>query len=1118
MKLYGFKSKQEYAERFILECSPEYQPNGRRSDEMAVELVNYAFEEGFCYFEWMHVFPADGTPIPAEITLVRAKYGDDDVVLGYTRDLREHYKIMEAVEHRGKLLQAVNQSAITLLTTKEDEDIDVAISESMELVGRAIDADRVHIWRYEELDGGLSLLHEYEWLSEIGKQKVKIPIGPMLQYDLMDHWEKQFRLNTFIGGPVSRMQHDEQEFFNVFDIKSVFLFPLFLDDRLWGLFSIDDCERERFFADDEVAILRSVSLMMVSAINRHDLVAERTYDLALQTTTLNTLLDSIPDLIFTKNVNLRFTHCNKALLDHFGKSLDEVIGKGDSEAFGLPEALEKIHDEKDYGIIREGNTATVEEHLPGIDGTNPLFLTTTVPLVLDGKAVGIVGRAHDITTMREAERKLSFNYEQIKKQTDALARITKSPTISVGDLKAASDIIVKEGCNALNTRRVGIWRLTDNSDALVNISCFDSFTGEYCIQEELNLSNRPLYTMHLETERLLVTNDINEASFEILKDRYDFDLCATLDAPIRIDGKLVGAVCIEQDSCGEYPGRREWMIGEQNFAASLADLTAFAISCYDRRIARDEARAASEAKSDFLANMSHEIRTPMNVIVGLSELLLEEESVTGISREYLEKVNTAGVALLGLINNVLDFSKIESGKFTLVPTTYEVASLLNDVVTLSMFRIEEKPITFNLEVEGDLFARLYGDDLRVKQICTNLLSNAFKYTRMGDVKLSIGCTHSGDRDVWLSVTVEDTGIGLKQGDLEKLFSDYNQVDTHANRHIEGTGLGLAIVKRLVDQMDGEITVESEYKKGSVFRVKVRHGYVDDTIIAREVIESLQRFRYEDVRKEAERSLERPDLSGSRVLVVDDSPTNLDVAKGMLSKYKMQVDCVLNGQDAINRMRVGKPVYDVIFMDHMMPGLDGVETVRIIRNISTDYAVKIPIIALTANAIAGNEQMFLDEGFQAFLPKPVNILKLDNVVRHWVMKEPQTAVRYELRTDEMPDDKDVDIPGINARMGLSLYNDDMEIFTDILQSYVKNIPFELEKLYGVCEDNLPMYAIDIHTMKGASASIGAKDLTNRAKKMERMAKSGDLSGILEMNESFIEDAGLLIENIKKWLAK
>jgi PAS domain S-box-containing protein len=396
----------------------------------------------------------------------------------------------------------------------------------------------------------------------------------------------------------------------------------------------------------------------------------------------------------------------------------------------------------------------------------------------------------------------------------------------------------------------------------------------------------------------------------------------------------------------------------------------------------EEAKSASEAKSRFIANMSHEMRTPMNVVVGLTDLMLEENEPVNI-KENLKKINTAGNTLLGLISDVLDISKIEAGKLELTPVQYDVASLLNDIITLNMIRIEDKPITFRLDIEEELPCTIYGDDLRVKQIANNILSNAFKYTREGTVTLGMSCIRTEGNDVWVHFYVSDTGIGIRSEDLDKLFSDYNQLDTRANRNVGGTGLGLSITKKLVELMGGEISVESEYGKGSTFRVRIKQRFVNDRTIGAETARNLSGLNYTDNKKKAFEKFVRPDLGYAKVLVVDDMQSNLDVAASMLRKYKIHVDCVLSGQAAIEKIKLEEPVYDAIFMDHMMPKMDGVEATVKIRALGTKYAQTIPIIALTANAIAGNEQMFLENGFQAFLPKPINIMSLDLAVRRWV---------------------------------------------------------------------------------------------------------------------------------------
>jgi PAS domain S-box-containing protein len=414
----------------------------------------------------------------------------------------------------------------------------------------------------------------------------------------------------------------------------------------------------------------------------------------------------------------------------------------------------------------------------------------------------------------------------------------------------------------------------------------------------------------------------------------------------------------------------------------VTGLVGMARDITQRKAMEEEIKRVSEAKSRFISNMNHEIRSPLNVIVGLTDLMLEENDISAKAREAFLKINTASNTLMELINNALDMSKVEAGKLELLPVPYDVASILNDIITLNMVRVGDKPIVFKLDIPAELPRTLLGDDLRVKQILNNLLSNAFKYTKEGAVTLGAESRREGD-SVWVSFSIRDTGIGIRREDLPKLFTEYNQMDTRANREIEGTGLGLNITKKFVEMMDGEIAVESEYGQGTTFRVHIRQGFVNAQPIGAETAESLCNFHYADKKRGAYGKLARADLSHVRVLVVDDSPANLDVAAGMLRKYKMRVDCVTRGRVAVDLIAAGSPVYDAIFMDHMMPVMDGLEATALIRALGTSYAERIPIIALTANAVAGIERMFLDNGFSAYLPKPFNAPNLDSIVQRWV---------------------------------------------------------------------------------------------------------------------------------------
>ena len=409
---------------------------------------------------------------------------------------------------------------------------------------------------------------------------------------------------------------------------------------------------------------------------------------------------------------------------------------------------------------------------------------------------------------------------------------------------------------------------------------------------------------------------------------------------------------------------------------------------YELMEAREAALAASRSKSSFLANMSHEIRTPLNVIIGLTDLVLEENQLEKHVSANMKKISGAGSTLLSIVNDVLDISKIESGKLTLMPTEYYLASILNDVTTLVTTRLSEKPVEFRLNISSDLPSKLYGDDLRVKQIMNNLLSNAVKHTLTGTIDLTVNCTADKDNvtknnSISMEIIVSDTGSGIREEEKKNLFTDYYQIDSMANRSNKGTGLGLSITKRLTEMMDVEVSFQSKFGEGSTFRALVKQGFAGDEKISEEIVDSLRKFQYTDEKQDTVKKLERIDLSDAKVLVVDDMQTNLDVAAGLLRKYKMQVDCVTSGLEAVERVKFGKPHYNAIFMDHMMPGMDGLAATDAIRALDSDYARLVPVIALTANAIQGAKDIFDEHDFQDFIAKPIDIMNLDRVVRKWV---------------------------------------------------------------------------------------------------------------------------------------
>ena len=396
--------------------------------------------------------------------------------------------------------------------------------------------------------------------------------------------------------------------------------------------------------------------------------------------------------------------------------------------------------------------------------------------------------------------------------------------------------------------------------------------------------------------------------------------------------------------------------------------------------ANKKSEIASRTKSEFLAAMSHELRTPLNTIIGFSEIELNAQNET---RDNITRIHQSGILLLKIINDILDLSKLESGKFEITPDEYDTASMISSAVDMNMIRIGTKPIQFSLEIGADFPAKLTGDELRIKQIINNLLSNAIKYTKEGTVHLSITGRTLNENQVLVAFTVRDTGIGIRSEDIGKLFDDYTQLDARSNREVEGTGLGLSISKKITQMMGGDITVESEYGKGSCFTSFIIQERNNNSTIGEDTAAALRRFRYNHpasytskIKEDAAITSGAPPLF--TILAVDDHLNNLLLIREQLKPYGIQVDAASSGQEAIEKIENAGSSYDLILMDHMMPGMDGIETMKAIKN-NKRYA-NIPIIVLTANALRGMREYYLEQGFTDFIAKPVEQQALNEIIR------------------------------------------------------------------------------------------------------------------------------------------
>jgi len=754
-----------------------------------------------------------------------------------------------------------------------------------------------------------------------------------------------------------------------------------------------------------------------------------------QMVTLSTIYRSLPDLVYSKDVNGAYTSCNDSFEQFIGHTEAELIGKTPSDVYTSDIIMAYKLMAMDRKVIKEGTIVRSEEWLRYPDLTRRLFEIEKIPLLRDGKVIGMLGRNRDITIYREAE-------------------------------KAAQE--------------------------------------------------------------------------------------------------------------------------------------------------------ASRAKSNFLAKMSHEIRTPMNAIIGMAELALRE-NVLSAAHKHILTVKQAGAHLLSIINDILDFSKIEMGKFEIIPGDYSFSSLINDVISIIRMRVIDSQIRFAVNIDCNIPNALIGDETRIRQSLLNLLNNAVKYTEKGFVSFTVSGEMIDDNNIGLVMEVMDSGKGIRQEDLKKLFGEYIQIDQEKNKGIEGVGLGLAITWNIVKTMGGDISVYSEYGIGSTFTItlpqKIRSHEVlasvenprEKTVIiyerreiyANSIISTIDNLGvcctlvssdaelYERMSKETfsfifisftllERNRETitkagskskivvlsefgeaiPDKklsvlampvystsianilngvadsfsysennghivrftsSASRVLIVDDINTNLKVAEGLLLPYKMKVDLCNSGKEAIAMMKANK--YDLVFMDHKMPEMDGIETTQHIRALGTEdpYYKNVPMVILTANAVSGTREMFLQNGFDDFLSKPIDTVKLNSVLEKWLPKEKQKSITEDraaaviARNQDM--EKGVDIEGMDTGKGIYHSGGTLALFMETLAIYHKDGLKKTNEIKASLEENnLPLYTIHVHALKSASANIGADRLSEEAKELEAAGEREDLNFIESHNNQLLDDLKLLLDNI------
>ena len=523
------------------------------------------------------------------------------------------------------------------------------------------------------------------------------------------------------------------------------------------------------------------------------------------------------------------------------------------------------------------------------------------------------------------------------------------------------------------------------------------------------------------------------------------------------------------------------------------------------------AEEATRAKSSFLANMSHEIRTPINAVLGMNEMILRESEDPNIIA-YSESVRSAGNTLLGLVNNILDFSKIEAGKMEINDVNYDLSSVLNDLVNMIQTRADDKGLLFAMDFNPSIPKVLFGDEVRIKQIVTNMLTNAVKYTEKGTVtfRMDYEKKESDPDHVYLKIAVEDTGIGIKQEDIHKLFEQFDRIEEKRNRHIEGTGLGMNITQRLLEMMDSTMEVESEYGKGSCF-----HFVLKQKVVRWEELGDYQ-SAYQQLlgkRKTYKEKLIAPDAD---VLVIDDNPMNLMVFKSLLKQTRIRIDTANSGDEGLTLAYDKK--YDVIFFDHMMPEKDGIETLHEMRAQAKNPNLDTPSICLTANAVSGAREQYLEAGFDDYLTKPIDSDRLEKMLIHYLPDDKilETVPGDEFDAAGAADETEsaVELPAflsqideIDPNTGIQNNGGDVEAYLQTLKVYAgmteKSVK-EIRDLYA--SGDVKNATIKIHALKSTSRIIGATDVGELAQCLEDAGKAGDtatldaeLDGLLSRTE-------------------
>lgn len=898
--------------------------------------------------------------------------------------------------------------------------------------------------------------------------------------------------------------------------------------------------------------------------------------------TLAKVIETIPSNIFFKDMDLKYVFSSHIWeqVDDGGEEDFDIYGKTDRDIRKDTANLENV-ERADRAIINtgKGENYTIKSEVNG--HIQYLDITKEPVRDADGNIIGIVGLVNDVTRVTQ---EMSDRLENEKAYQEAM----KAGALLAYNVNLSLDLLKEELIEEINGEAVNLLDLI----GMQAPCCFSEMVEKYS-NVVLCKESREEYVEFHNPDRLIKL--FYEGQREVTK---EFKMLVN-----GIDGNIkevwsYETVLLMKNSKSEVIAF--FTINDTTEARKKEEEIRHQLEENVK-----EAERVANMKSDFLANMSHEIRTPMNAVIGMAEMALRED-LPDAARDYINQIKTSGNVLLNIINDILDFSKIDSGKIDIIPDNYDPLSLIHDISGVIMTRIGEKELELVVTINPTLPIGLYGDAMRLRQIIINLANNAVKFTEKGYVKVDVNYEKTAEDEIMLTVSVIDTGMGIKEEDLGRLFVSFQQVDSKRNRNIEGTGLGLAICAKLIELMGGTIGVTSEYGKGSKFTFSVPQkvtnwtpsveikdkdqkmviGFWEGSAISNifyETIDSLSVENYHfdqigNIKDEHAESFEKkkiyfvtnyiiysekliqyvdahPEIQfivlcdltilddnsrsnvlfikkplstvglamalnnelfyameedamefdfvapDAKVLIVDDNEVNLVVAEGLLEPLKMQVTTALSGQKALELLE--NEQFDLIFMDHMMPEMDGVETTKNIRKLHPELD-SMPIIALSANAVGNAKEMFLSEGMNDFVAKPIEVRTITNKIRQWLPNEKiKKGLGEEVKAASIESEEKLVIGDLDIDAAVALIGS-QKLYLTILEKYFSAIKAKAEVIRS-CEESgdIKTYTIEVHALKSSSKQIGAMELSEMAKELEACGNAEDTVAIHEKTPDLLE---------------